>query len=184
MASMTKASETQLETTPLPPKASYMSTDFVGNFAVSLPSFTTVKLDHPSKFHMALTQGLSPPPPAFTPQKPAPCKRGGHRLAVSQHILKKPSCSKPFDHVQRQQKSPLLGNMKLTLGSQKSYFVSDRTTPALIVEFSAARFGGHHSSLCVELFSLAAKKRMSREDCIRWRDSKLYGCGALVPADS
>ena len=53
----------------------------------------------------------------------------------------------------------------------QSYFVAKDRKPSCIVTFSSRRFGTQHAAKCLELYQLAVAQDMSKEACVKWRDS-------------
>ena len=84
-------------------------------------------------------------------------------------VRKRPaSCDKLSD---RSLRSTLLGRLRLVCAKAKTYFTSDAVKPALVVEFSEARFGQKHRELCLRVLKeCALKGDMSVADCRRMKE--------------
>mgnify|MGYP001066700430 CR=1 FL=1 len=104
-------------------------------------------------------------PPA--PTNTTPATRGGQKKHVLM-VRKRPSCDTLSD---RNLRSALLGRLRLVCAKTKTYFTADAVTPALVVEFSEARFGQKHRELCLRVLKeCALKGDMSVADCRRMKE--------------
>ena len=153
---------TSLECTPQAAQPVQFSQAFCLQLPTA-PSLSTLpKLSHETRFAKSMSTMLPKAKDAGHCYTPAPCKRGGHKALV----LKKPSSN------DRHGISELLGNLRMTLGKEKSYFTGDLSDPKLIVEFSKKRFHEQHHEYCKELFKKACTENLTRAECIEWRNQQ------------